>query len=259
MTVDTLKKLLERDALILYAQPKWTFGQNTCNTYEVFAEKLRAEDGNLISARDIVQEIESDPELTLIFSEWFLRKAVISALTVTEKADSNVTLSVNLLPYFANQPDFADQVRQLLDETGLMPYKLQFELSEAQLLEPTGIRNLNSLHDEDHVGLWLGNFGTGHSNIDLLRDVHFDGIELDRSYAAAIPEDEQTCRVVVAIQQMADTLNLKVCAKGIENIDQFEFYEDLGFLKGQGYMIKEPMPVEEMIAYISEHGRHRRH
>ncbi|MBR2663574.1 MAG: EAL domain-containing protein [Clostridia bacterium] len=259
MTIETLRKLLESDALLLYAQPKWTFGQNTCNTYEVFVEKVRMDDGTLISSKEMVDEIERDPELTLLFSEWFLRKAVISALTVTEKADANVTLSVNLLPLYANQPDFAEQVRKLLDEVGLMPYKLQFELSEAQLLSPVGVQNLNALHDEDHVGLWIGNFGTGNSNINLLREVHFDGIELDRSYAAAIPGDEQTCRVVVAIQHLADTLDLKVCAKGIENIDQFVFYEDLGFLKGQGYMIKEPMPVEEMIGYISEHGKHRRH
>ena len=245
MTIEALRKLLESDALLLYAQPKWTFGQNTCNTYEVFVEKIRTEDGTLIPSREIVDEIERDPELTLLFSEWFLRKAVISALTVTEKADANVTLSVNLLPLYANQPDFAEQVRKLLDEVGLMPYKLQFELSEAQLLSSVGVQNLNMLHDEDHVGLWIGNFGTGNSNINLLREVHFDGIELDRSYAAAIPGDEQTCRVVVAIQHLADTLDLKVCAKG--------------FLKGQGYMIKEPMPVEEMIGYISEHGKHRRH
>ena len=116
MTIEALRKLLESDALLLYAQPKWTFGQNTCNTYEVFVEKIRTEDGTLIPSREIVDEIERDPELTLLFSEWFLRKAVISALTVTEKADANVTLSVNLLPLYANQPDFAEQVRKLLDE-----------------------------------------------------------------------------------------------------------------------------------------------
>ena len=259
MKIDLLRKLLESDALRLYAQPKWTFGQNTCNTYEVFADKIRMADGELTSCRDIIDEIESDPDLTLLFSEWFLRKAVTAGLSVSERSDANVTLSLNLLPHFANQPDFAEKVRSLLDEVGLMPYKLHFELSEAQLLNADGIRNLNALHDEDHVGLWLGNFGKGYSNIDLLRNVHFDGIELDRSYAAAIPDDEQTCRVVVAIQHMADTLDLQVCAKGIENIEQFQFFEGLGFLKGQGYMIKEPMPVEEMTDYLREHGKHRRH
>ena len=80
MKIDLLRKLLESDALRLYAQPKWTFGQNTCNTYEVFADKIRMADGELTSCRDIIDEIESDPDLTLLFSEWFLRKAVTVCL-----------------------------------------------------------------------------------------------------------------------------------------------------------------------------------
>lgn len=60
------------------------------------------------------------------------------------------------------------------------PQENAFELSEAQNLSRKGIENLNYLHDELGVGLLLANFGTGHSNIDLLREVHFDGVELDR-------------------------------------------------------------------------------
>ena len=92
MTIEALRKLLESDALLLYAQPKWTFGQNTCNTYEVFVEKIRTEDGTLIPSREIVDEIERDPELTLLFSEWFLRKAVISALNSFFSPKPNVTI-----------------------------------------------------------------------------------------------------------------------------------------------------------------------
>lgn len=55
--------------------------------------------------------------------------------------------------------------------------------------------------------------------------------ELDKSYAARIPGDEQTCQAAVAIQRMADTLSMKVCAKGVNTQDQFEFFEEIGFFK----------------------------
>ena len=259
MTSLELKGLIDSGRLLLYGQPKWTFGQDTCNTYEVMVEKILQDDGTELPAAALLDEIEHDQELTCIFSEWFLRKSIQTAMEITEKADANVTLSVNLLPGYANLPGFADTVRNLLEKFNMNPRKLQFELSEAQHLSDEGTAALNALHDEDGIGLWIANFGTGFSNMDMLRHVHFDGLELDKSYAAAVPDDDQTCRVVVAIQQMAQTLDLNICAKGIENMDQFEFYESLGFFKGQGYLIHEPMAISEMADYIAEYGVHRRH
>ena len=70
-----------------------------------------------------------------------------------------------------------------------------------------------------------------------------------------MPGHEQTCRLVVAILHMAHTLDLHVCAKGIENQDQFEFFEELGCFKGQGFLIGKPMDMAQMSDYIRKYGR----
>lgn len=259
MNQNMIAQFILQNALELYGQPKWTFGKNTCNTYEVFAEKVHLPDGDTMPAWPLLELIERDEALTLLFSRWLLEKALRSAHSLTEETDSNVTLSVNLLPLFADRDEFADEVLGLLDKTGVQPKKLQFELSEAQDLTARGIANLNRLHDEHGIGLWLGNFGTGHSNMDLLREVHFDGLELDKSYAALVPGHEQTCRLVVAILQMAHTLDMNVCAKGIENQDQFEFFEELGCFKGQGFLIGMPMEMAEMTQYVRDFAVRRGH
>lgn len=217
MNHSAIRDLILSNAFELFGQPKWTFGKQTCNTYEVFAERVRMEDGENIPAWPVLDLIERDEALTLLFSGWFLGTAMRSAVTLTEQTDSNVTLSMNLLPLYANMDSYVEEVKRHLELTGLNPRKMQFELSEAQNLSRKGIENLNYLHDELGVGLLLANFGTGHSNIDLLREVHFDGVELDRSFAAHVPEDDQTCRLIVAIQHFADALDLTVCVKGIEN------------------------------------------
>ena len=259
MTRKLIADLIAANAFELFGQPKWTFGKNTCNTYEVFAERAHLPGGSVIPAQLLLELIERDAELTLLFSKWFLKAAIISAAELSEKSHSHVTLSVNLLPQFASQEHFVEQVLTLLESTGFNPKKLQFELSEAQDLTGRGIENLNLLHDEHGVLLYLGNFGKGHSNVDLLSEVHFDGIELNRSYAAKVPDHEQTCRLVVAIQHLAHTLDLAVCAKGIENHDQFEFFEELGCEKGQGFLIGTPMPLTEMEAYVEKYAVHRKH
>lgn len=119
-----------------------------------------------------------------------------------------------------------------------------------------GHRNLNCLHDEHGVGLYLANFGKGHSNLNLLAAVHFDGIELDRSFAAGVPNQEMAVRLVVAIQSLAHTLDLKVCAKGIETPEQFECFDELEVYTGQGYLISKPMPMDELLEYINMYSVH---
>ena len=247
-----IAELILSDAFELFGQPKWTFGKNTCNTYEVYAEKVRLPDGEVIPSWPVLELIEGDEGLSLLFSRWFLKAALKSAAQLGEETNSHVTLSVNLLPLYAGQEAFVDEVLNALESCGLPAGKLQFELSEAQNLSAEGVANLNRLHDESGVGLYLANFGKGHSNVDLLTEVHFDGIELDRSFAAQIPHNEQACRVVVAIQHLAHTLDLKVCAKGIENQDQFEFFEELDCFKGQGFLIGKPMGMAELKDYIEK-------
>lgn len=256
MTTKLISDLILSNAFELYGQPKWTFGKNTCNTYEVFAEVVHLSSGVAIPAQLLLELIKRDEKLTMIFSRWFLEAAIESAAKLSEQANSHVTLSLNLLPQYASQENFVDRVLALLDKTGFNPKKLQFEVSEAQSLNETGIENLNRLHDEHGVGLYLANFGKGYANIDLLKDVHFDGIELDRSFAAGVPEHEQTSLMVFAIQNFAHALNLHVCAKGIETPEQFEFFEQLKCFKGQGYLIGKPLPMSELAEYIGMYAIH---
>lgn len=251
--------LILSDALELYGQPKWTFGKNTCNTYEVFVDKVHLTDGTVIPAWPILELIERDDELTMLFSHWFLSAAMHSAVDLSEKTNSHVTLSINLLPLYANREGYVDEVLTLLDLTGLPASKLQFEVSEAQQLTDRGVENLNILHDQHGVGLLLANFGKGHSNIDLLREVHFDGLELDRSFAQFVPQHEQSCRVIAAIVGFAAALDMYVCAKGIETQEQFEFFEELSCFKGQGFLIGKAMDLRELESYISKYALKKDH
>jgi len=256
MTHSIVADLIQANAFELYGQPKWTFGKNTCNTYEVFAEQVHLPGGSIIPAALLLELIEKDDELTQIYSKWFLKAAIVSAAELSEKTNAHVTLSVNLLPQYAGQENFVEQVLSLLEMTGFPAQKLQFELSEAQNLNAAGIENLNILHDEHGIGLYLANFGKGHANLNLLSEVHFDGIELDRSFAAKIPDNDQMVRIVCAIQNMADTMDLHVCAKGIETPEQFDFFDQLKVFKGQGFLIGKPMPMAELLEYINLYAVH---
>ena len=68
----------------------------------------------------------------------------------------------------------------------------------------------------------------------LLCRVDFDMPGPDRGCTALIPANENACKAAIAIRRMADTLNIKMCAKGTENRDRFEFFGEIGACRGQG-------------------------
>lgn len=259
MDYTAISDMILNDTMILQGQPKWTFGKNTCNTYEVFVSHFRGKDGNLLPSWPILRIIEQDDALIQLFSTALLWKAIRKTKEISQRANSNLTLSLNLLGRFAENEHFVEQVTNCLAETGLEGKRLYFELSELQTLNEQGCENLNKVHEELGVGLVMGNFGTAHTNMPLLNHVHFDLLELDKSYAALIPQNDQACRVAIAIQHMAETLDITLCAKGIDTQDQFEFFEEIGAFKGQGLLIGPPMSMEELEAYVKQYALEKGH
>ena len=254
-----ISEMILQNAMILYGQPKWTFGKNTCNTYELFVHQFRLPDGTLAPAWPILEVVEQDDALTMLFSMQLMWEAARKTMEISRIDNSNLTLSLNLLPRFAEKEGFVEQVESCLKTVGMEGRRLQFEVSELQKLSPEGCANLNTVHDELGVGLVMGNFGTEKTNMPLIYQVHFDMLELDRSYAAKIPDSQAVCKAAIAIQHMADTLDMKLCAKGIENQDQFEFFEEIGTFKGQGPLIGNPMPMDELEAYIKQYALEKGH
>ena len=259
MEEKAITDLILRDAMVFSGQPKWTFGKNTCNTYEMRVARFRSSDGGQVAAWPILEVVERDRALSQIFSVVHLRAAVAKTAEISRRANTNLTLSLNLLPSFAESDEFVDEVKACLEETGLESKRLVFEVSELQDLSPAGCAHLNRVHDELRIGLVMGNFGTRATNMPLLYQVHFDMLELDRSYAAMVPENEDACKAVIAIQHMADTLGMTLCAKGIETQDQFEFFEEIGAYKGQGSLIGNPMSLEELEAYVRRYALEKGH
>ena len=228
MEQNSICNMILQNDMILYGQPKWTFGKNSCNTYEILVQYFKNKDGSLIPAWPILEMIERDDALTMLFSTTMLWETVRKTKEMSERVHANLTLSLNLLPKFAESDNFVHQVQSCLEETGLESKRLQFEISELQELSEEGAKNLNIVHDELGVGLLMGNFGTHQTNVPLLYQVHLDGLELNRGLTMHIPENERACQIAIAIQHMAHTMGMYLCAKGIDSQDQFEFFEEIG-------------------------------
>lgn len=253
VTKDQIISALENDRFKLFGQPKWTFGRNTCNTYEVFVDLMLSEDEEPIMPQDFMPVIQADAELTKKFGSWFLEHAFTDGARLMRELKMDLTISINIFGFQANRPEFIERLTALIEKTKIDKKNLQFELSETQPLDEFGMANLKRLREELGINLVLGNFGTGFSNVELLRHLPFDMIELSKEFTRGITEYERELKVVVGVLQMAQVLDIEVCAKGIETAEQMELLEEAGFKMGQGYLIGRPLPMDELKDFIKKY------
>lgn len=156
-------------------------------------------------------------------------------------------MSVNLTPRQLQQSDFAQTVRDVLDETQLPPHLLTLELTESSLARETdemmqrlwALRNLG-------VGLALSDFGTGYSSLSSLRHFPFDSVKIDRSFVEGIDTDADQAAVVRAIVTLAHALRMKTVGDGVESARQARRLCDFA----QGDQFARPMRAELTEAWL---------
>ncbi len=138
MEYGAISNMILQDDMILESQPKWTFSKNTCNTYEMFVTHFRNAEGHLMPSWPILRVVEQDDALTQLFSTALLWKTVRETVRIGNEVNANMTLSLNVLPRFAENEFFVEQVRSCLEETKIQSKHLQFEISELQDLSAQG-------------------------------------------------------------------------------------------------------------------------
>lgn len=155
-------------------------------------------------------------------------------------------LAVNVSARQFHQPDFVQQVRDILQRTNIGAERLKLELTESAVLSNVKdtIVTMNLLKS-DGVQFSLDDFGTGQSSLSYLTSLPLDQLKIDQSFVRNIgirPEDALIAQTIIG---MAKNLGMEVIAEGVETEAQRSFLEQHGCLLCQGYLFGHPMPIEE--------------
>ncbi len=183
---------------------------------------------------------------------WALRTACEQAKSWHNAGFKNLTLAVNLSVTQLQQPDLAERVKEVLDETGLPARLLELEITESSAMQNPDL-SIRTLYDLKKLGIRisLDDFGTGHSSLSYLKRFPIDTLKIDQSFVRDIITDPDTAAIVTAIIAMAHSLRLKVIAEGVELMDQANFLKKYACDQMQGYLIKPPVPADEFLELIS--------
>lgn len=191
--------------------------------------------------------------------DWVLREAIRRIADWEQRFDGeglnggNRYVSVNVSAAELRDPLYAERVGQALSDAGVPPQCLQLELTET-LLADDGHELIRRLEDLKAQGIRLAidDFGTGYSSLSYLSRMPVDVMKVDRSFVAGMLSSQRVESVVRATISLAQALELKVVAEGVETTAQRDKLLALGETLGQGYLYERPLPPEELEALFGK-------
>jgi EAL domain-containing protein (putative c-di-GMP-specific phosphodiesterase class I) len=165
---------------------------------------------------------------------------------------SPLAVSVNLAVNQLHHSDLVQEVASTLDCAGLDPHSLILEITETALMHEIERETLTRLKQLG-VQIAVDDFGTGYSSLHYLRGFPIDILKIDKSFVDDIAQPDQP-PLARAIVDLAQSLNLRVIAEGMEHEEQVIRLAELGCRWGQGFFFSRPHPARELEALLAANG-----
>jgi len=190
--------------------------------------------------------------LIKVIGLWVLREACRQWMDFHRSGlFSGLELSVNISPSQLADASFVEQIRAVLEQTGMPPAWLELELTESQLMDnPVAAQERLVALKELGVNIAIDDFGTGYSSLAYLKRFSLDKLKIDQSFVLGMLEDSADAAIVHAVIALGHTLGLTVVAEGVESWPMAQSLVALGCDELQGYWFSKPLAADDFIRYI---------
>jgi diguanylate cyclase (GGDEF)-like protein/PAS domain S-box-containing protein len=162
-----------------------------------------------------------------------------------------LSLSVNISAKEFRAENFVEKLKMTIRHHAINPSKLRFELTEGMLISDINdaIETMNKLNE---LGIYfeLDDFGTGYSSLQYLKRLPVYQLKIDRTFVRDVAESVNEQGIVRAIIAMAEALQIRVLAEGVETKAQRQHLADIGCNYFQGYLFGKPVPIDQFEAAL---------
>ena len=249
--IGRLEKAIEQKWIQVYYQPIVRAANGRVCDEEALARWIDPERG-FLSPAEFIPMLE---DAKLIYKlDLYVVEQVLEKMKRQQAAGLwLVPQSVNLSRSDFDACDMVEEIRRRVDAAGMPHNKVTIEITESIIGSDFDfIKGQIERFRALGFPVWMDDFGSGYSSLDVLQSLQVDLIKFDMRFMQQFNHDEKSRIILTELMKMAVGLGLDTVVEGVEREDQAEFLREIGCSKLQGYYYTKPLPVEEVFARYAE-------
>ncbi|KEA63766.1 diguanylate cyclase [Marinobacterium lacunae] len=239
-----LRYALERGQFTLFYQPQFDLRLNRVVGVEALIRWQHPEMG-FVPPMEFIP-IAEQMELIHAIGYWVAEEAISQAAR-WHRQGVQLRMGINLSARQFSDERLADKLGRMLKKAGLPTEYLDVEITESVAMEsPERVLQLLAKLQEQGVKVAIDDFGTGYSSLEYLQKFDVEFIKIDQAFVRNLLGNKADQGIVKAVLGIAESLEMRVIAEGVESAEELELLRALGCDEIQGYYISRPLPPAEI-------------
>ena len=248
--INNIDRAVEKGYIKVYYQPVvWSANHTLCGC-EALARWDDPKYG-FLSPADFIPVLEEYRQIhKLDKCIWETVCRDIRDVTLAGKHPIPVSLNFSRLDF--ELMDTVTVLEDLVEKYNVNKKDIHVEITESALTDDTG--NLQASFKrlkEDGFSIWLDDFGSGYSSLNVLKDYSFDVLKIDMKFLSSFDTNEKSKVILNMIIDLASNLGMYSLTEGVETEAEADFLAKVGCGRLQGYYFGKPMPLNEIIEKIN--------
>ena len=243
-----MQKSLKNGEFKIFIQPKWNIVEDRIYGGEALVRWIK-KNGDMVYPSDFIPVFESNGFIENL--DFYMLEQLCIKMKDMRKQEGKYRfypISINQSRVLINNPDYVKNVEKVLKRYETDVTKVQLEITENVFFDQRE-KMVEVVNQLKKLGLELAmdDFGSGYSSLNILKDVPFDILKIDKDFFDESIISNASTVILKKIFEMAFDLGIDVICEGVETKDQVEMLKKFGCSKVQGYFYGKPMPVDEFI------------
>ena len=156
--------------------------------------------------------------------------------------------SINISRSDFDACDIVEEIRKRVDEAGVSRNRITVEITESVIGSDMEFMKAQvERFQELGFGVWMDDFGSGYSSVEVLQNIKFDVIKFDMSFLRKLDEGSDGKIILTDLMRMATSLGVDTVCEGVETESQVRFLQEIGCSKLQGFFFSRPIPFDKIL------------
>ena len=164
----------------------------------------------------------------------------------------NVPVSINFSRLDFELMDAVEVLDGIVKKYNVPKELLHVEITESALMDDTNLLHdaVKRLHEKGYA-LWLDDFGSGYSSLNVLKDYEFDVLKIDMKFLSGFESNKKAKMLIRSIISMAEAIGMKTLTEGVETPEEAAFLKEAACGRLQGYLYGKPLRYSELLEKIN--------